>query len=338
MTDALILNDFLNASGVILDVRSPAEFTQGRIPGAINLPLFSNEERALVGTTYKQSGQKNAIELGLKLVGPKLHDFATTAQQHTQDGHVRVHCWRGGMRSSSMAWLLRTVGLKTATLQGGYKTFRRWALNSFLNDYQFHVVGGFTGSGKTAILAELQNMGEQVLDLEALAHHRGSSYGMIGMPEQPTTEQFENEIAFKLNSFDLHRPIWIEDESHLIGRCRVPEGIFSQMQQAPLFLIERPLEERLAILRKEYGHADPQLLIEATKRLERRLGGMRTKEVMQLIIEGRLDAGMEIVLKYYDQAYQYALQRRQQKVCVLKHALLSNAMWANQLRNFVLVH
>ncbi len=331
MTNSLSLSNFLSLSGVILDVRSPGEYSQGRIPGAVNLPLFTNEERAAVGATYKQVGKREAIELGLKFVGPKLADFAATARTHVKEGAAKVHCWRGGMRSSSMAWLLGVAGLESATLVGGYKTFRRWAIESLCLPRRLHVIGGLTGSGKTSILQILRKTGRQTLDLEALACHRGSSYGMLGMPPQPTSEQFENEIAMQWSSFDPNLPVWVEDESRAIGKCRIPDALFSQMEAAPLFLIERPLEERLQILYDEYGHIDRQELIQASLRLVKQLGMTRAREVVEFINLGRLREAMQIMLGYYDAAYRHSLSRRQRCIKPLQANGLSDAEWATLL-------
>lgn len=325
------LQEFLKTPGVILDVRSPGEFTQGRLPGAINLPLFSNEERAAVGTTYKQCGKQQAIELGLKLVGPKLADFAIAARQHVSNGFAKVHCWRGGMRSSSMAWLLGTAGLKTVTLAGGYKAFRRWALEALQQQQPVLILGGLTGSGKTAILHALRDMGEQILDLEALARHRGSSFGMLEMPPQPSTEQFENELAIQWSSFGPNKPIWIEDESRMIGTCKIPDSIFKQMRSAPVLFIERPLEERLDILMQEYGKADLDALISATARLQRRLGSPRTKEAIDLIHSGNLKQAITLLLHYYDKAYQFGLKSRSSQLFYIKDSSLHPSDWTLKL-------
>lgn len=331
MQECATIPDFLKAPGTILDVRSPLEYTHGRIPGAINLPLFSDEERAAVGTVYKQSGRKQAIELGLRYVGPKLADFAATAQQQIDQGVAKVHCWRGGMRSASMAWLLRTAGLKAITLTGGYKVFRRWVLSTVALPKKIRMIGGLTGSGKTEILQALKQKGEQVLDLEALAHHRGSSYGMIGMPSQPTSEQFENEIAVQWAAFDLSRVVWIEDESRMIGTCKVPDALFLQMRKSPLFFIERPFQERLDILLHDYGKVDSTSLIEATTRLKKRLGGARTKEILVYIENGQLQQAIELALKYYDRTYAYGVSGRQDLTTRLRGEHLSTVQWAQQL-------
>jgi len=192
----LSVDDFLKEAAhlPVIDVRSPGEYDHAHIPHAINIPLFDNEERAKVGTRYKQVGKDSAVLLGLELVGPKLADFVKKARRLNLTGQeVLVHCWRGGMRSGSFAWLLNTAGIKARTLEGGYKAYRSQVLAAFAEPARM-IYGGKTGSGKTEILHELAKQGEQVIDLEALANHKGSSYGAIGQEPQPSSEQFENKL------------------------------------------------------------------------------------------------------------------------------------------------
>jgi tRNA 2-selenouridine synthase len=306
-----MLSDFLFSPGVIFDVRSPGEFVQGHIPGAINLPLFSNEERAAVGTIYKQQGQRAAISLGLEFCGPKIGGFARQAALNAGQQAAKIYCWRGGMRSSAMEWLLRFSGLSTTLLPGGYKNFRRWVLERFSLPYQLIVIGGMTGSGKTEILHALQDLGEQVIHLEKLANHRGSSFGRIGIKApQPSTEHFENELALSLAALSPRRPIWIEDESRLIGSCHIPGPFFQQMRGAPLALINATMESRLKRLYADYGDSSADLLAQATMRITKQLGSLRTKEVLKAIYEGRRREAMAAVLNYYDSSYTYALKQR----------------------------
>jgi tRNA 2-selenouridine synthase len=305
--------DFLNTPGAILDVRSPAEYAQGHIPGAFNLPLFSDQERAAVGTLYKKTGREEAVELGLELVGPKLIGFVREAKEIAKGEKVKLHCWRGGMRSSSMAWLLETAGMATSNLSGGYKAFRSWVLQLLTTPLPLKVLGGLTGSGKSAHLKELKSRGEQVIDLELLASHRGSSYGHLNMPPQPSCEQFENEIAYSLLNFNLEQPIWIEDESRMVGRCKIPDPLFSQMQSAPLFMLECPFDGRLERLYREYGDANPTDLIAATRLLSKRLGASRTQEIVSKIEQGHIKEAIALTLPYYDAAYQYSLSKRNRK-------------------------
>ncbi|NGX41988.1 MAG: tRNA 2-selenouridine synthase [Chlamydiae bacterium] len=331
MIEALNLEEFMALEGTVFDVRSPSEYQQGRIPGSINLPLFSDAERAQVGTTYKMEGKEQAISLGMKYTSPKVSRFVTQAKQHLNSGTAKIHCWRGGMRSSAMAMLLENTGIPSVTLQSGYKTFRGWAHELFEKPYRYNMLGGLTGSGKTSILHALEGLGEQVIDLEGLAHHRGSAFGHIGRGEQPSTEQFFNEISIKLGKFDVERPIWVENESRQIGFCHIPEALFSSMQKAPLYLIERPLEERIATLCCDYGNTDPKKLIEATLCIKKKLGGARTKEVIGNISEGQLKQAVGIILEYYDSTYTFGLTRRKSPIHKLSEKNFSAKDWAEKL-------
>lgn len=331
----LELDRFLLEKGTILDVRTPSEFIQGRIPNAVNLPLFSDEERVKIGTLYKHVGVQEAIDLGYHLVLPRIEELVETARGHLQlSGVAKLHCWRGGMRSRSVAELFQKLSIPSFTLKGGYKSFRRWAIQLLekIPHYPFkiYLLGGMTGSGKTAILRLLKNRGEQVLDLEDIARHRGSSFGCLNGEEVPTNEQFENEIAFQWHNFSAHRPIWIEDESRSLGQCKIPDSLFSAMQHAPLFIIERPQEHRLERLYRDYATIKKEHLIVATERIKKKLGAERTKKVCQCIQEGNLKEAIGMTLGYYDSTYQYSLTKRDQKTYRINDSL-SDLEWAELL-------
>lgn len=311
MAEALTVEAFLQASGIILDVRSPAEYAQGHIPGAVSFPLFTDEERATVGTCYKQQGRDQAVELGFEIAGPKCADFIKRAKALAEDRPLRLHCWRGGMRSEAVAWILTMAGLEVRLLVGGYKAFRRWVLERVEQPKPILIVGGMTGVGKTDILKALADRGAQVLDLERLANHRGSSYGNLGLPAQPTTEQFENEIALEWSAFNTQTPIWIEAESKRVGTCRIPQALFQQMDRSPVLEVNRSRQERIDALVELYGAADRQELIAATQRIHKRLGGQHTKAAVDFLQQGNLNAACDLILQYYDKTYTYDLQRRQ---------------------------
>lgn len=328
----LTLEEFLSNPGPAFDVRSPAEFAQGHIPGAINLPLFTNEERAIVGTAYKQQGQKKAIMLGFQIAGPKFAGFISTADALALQGQVKVYCWRGGMRSGAMAWVLDFYGLKTVILKGGYKTFRRHILQMFDLPRKMIVLGGMTGSGKTPVLKALKARGEQILDLEAIANHRGSSYGKLGIDyAQPSTEHFENEIGMHLSRLDPARPVWIEDESRLIGTCHIPVGLFKQMRTAPLVMLDIPKEERLLRIVEDYGHHPTNQLVAATEKIGKQLGGLRKSETIQAIEQGDITHAFSILLEYYDRAYTYSLTKRDQPTTKIAGAGLPTTELASKL-------
>lgn len=306
----LEIDDFLSTEGIVLDVRSPGEYEQGHIPGAVSFPLFDNDERARIGTCYKQVGREEAIELGWEIAGPKAVGFIRQAKELAPHQQVRVHCWRGGMRSENMAYLLQTAGFEVQVLTGGYKAFRRWVRRQLAEPKPIITLGGMTGTGKTSVLEALEAHGEQILDLEAYANHRGSSYGSLGMPPQPSTEQFENLVALAWAACDRTRPTWIEAESRRIGTCRVPDELFLQMMAAPVLEIVRSRSERIQLLIDDYGDADPQELIIATERIKKRLGGDRTQDAIASIQAGDLAPAIDLVLNYYDKTYRYDLERR----------------------------
>jgi tRNA 2-selenouridine synthase len=306
---AVDVEAFLAADGPILDVRSPAEHAQAHIPGALSLPLFDDAERAEIGTLYKQRGRASAVRRGLSLVGPRLEALAEQLERHAATGQpLRLHCWRGGMRSGSVAWLAGTLDLPVLLLDGGYKRFRRWALELFEQPWHVRLLGGRTGSGKTELLLALQRRGVAVIDLEGLAHHRGSSFGALGLPPQPSSEHYENRLAIALHGLRGAREIWLEAESSQVGRCRIPAGLWRQMQQAPVLEVRRPLAQRLDHLVAIYGVQDPDALAEATRRIARRLGPQRTSAALAAIEQRDWRTACEQMLDYYDRCYDHELQ------------------------------
>jgi len=190
----------------LIDVRSPGEYEKGHILQARNIALFSNDERAAVGTTYVQVSREKAIELGYKYVTPKLQDFIDESTALAPNYEIVVHCWRGGMRSKAFAQHLHDNGFKKVyVIKGGYKAYRNYILKFFAQPFKLYILGGYTGSGKTHILHEIEKNGEQVIDLEFLAHHKGSAFGAINEPQQPTVEHFENQLFECLRCFDRLR-------------------------------------------------------------------------------------------------------------------------------------
>lgn len=319
MPQVVSLDLFLKQSETLIDVRSPSEFKQGHIPHSYSIPLFSNEERALIGTLYKKEGHSRAIDLGLQIAGPKLYTWVNSARDcfKSSDAVQGITCWRGGMRSGFVARLLESIGIKTWTLQGGYQTYRRWTqdiISSIPQQFpKLLVLGGLTGSRKTIILQNLKSLNEQVLDLENLAHHCGSVFGHLGMAkqgDQPSQEQFENDLAYQWNQFDLSQPIWIEDESRLIGKCYIPTPLYNSMKQSPVFYLECSEHQRLTHLLHFYGQASSEELIQATQQIKKRLGGQLFQEIIHLFFQNEKRAAFKKLLMYYDKSYQFQLTKR----------------------------
>jgi tRNA 2-selenouridine synthase len=254
----ITINDFISISEShpIIDVRSPGEYLQAHIPGAYNIPLFTDEERKIVGTTYKQQGKQKAIKIGLDFFGPKMKANIEVLekinkQKQFNSNTIILHCWRGGMRSAGMAWLFDLYGFEVLIIVGGYKAFRNWVLETFETPYDIKLLGGYTGSAKTELLQELKTNNQNIIDLEALACHKGSAFGGIGMPEQPTQEMFENMLALQLSKKKVDdKPIsfWLEDESQRIGRLNIPHSLWKTIRKSPLYFIEIDFESRLEFI------------------------------------------------------------------------------------------
>ncbi|MEO5912450.1 MAG: tRNA 2-selenouridine(34) synthase MnmH [Pelobium sp.] len=312
MVKQLSLPEFIEKakSTIVVDVRTPLEFQQGHIPGAVNIPIFTNEERVVVGTTYKQQGRQPAILLGFELTGPKWAHFIRQAEELAPDKKIMVHCWRGGMRSGAMAWSFDLYGFEVSTLKGGYKAFRRSGIDSFSENYPFVILSGSTGSAKTKILQEMKALGEQVIDLEDLAQHQGSAFGSMGKLIQPSQEQFENLLGVELKKMDLSKRIWLEDESVTIGKKVIPKPIWDQMRKATVIKIDVSKEERIEFLNEDYGNLDKDFLKESVLRITKRLGPLETKLTLQAIEEGRMKDFINQVLVYYDKTYAKGIKNR----------------------------
>ncbi len=295
----------------LVDARSEGEFAQSHIPGAINIPILNNAERIQVGTLYKQAGPEKATLKGFELVGPRFHLIQREALRNFPNKKVMLYCWRGGMRSQILSWLLTQVGFEVYRLAGGYKTYRTFTFNEVRKPYPLLVLGGKTGAAKTVLLQKLKERGEQVVDLEGLANHKGSSFGAIGLPGQPTVEQFENLLAEQLRKIQPDRAIWVENESRRIGRIILPDPFFLQMTQSPRIEIEKTDTERIAHIAREYAGLDQVELSDAVLRLQKRLGGDRTKQAVEAIQANQPEIWIPILLQYYDKTYSYDLARHE---------------------------
>ncbi len=334
----------------VLDVRSPGEYSHAHMPSACSLPLFTDEERKQVGTAYKQQSREAAIKIGLDYFGVKMRKMveevesivmsrkagvvdmlAPDSQLPTPDSFL-IHCWRGGMRSAAVAWLLDMYGFKVYLLTGGYKAYRKWVLAQFEKEYNFNIIGGYTGSGKTLLLQELEKHGKTIIDLEGLAKHKGSAFGSLENIPQPTQEMFENLLAEKLRAvrFKLQEDagfnspgiypgktgrglgvIFLEDESQRIGNLQIPMPLWYGMRKAPVFFMDIPFAERLAYITEDYGQQQKQTLQDAIIRIQKRLGGLETKNALRFLEENNYKECFRILLSYYDKWYYKGLHNRE---------------------------
>ena len=278
----------------VLDVRSPAEFIHAHIPGALSLPLFTDEERKVVGTAYKQESREQAIKIGLDFFGPKMRKMVeeTESIAKSREPEVKpeqeqsrlttnnsrlilVYCWRGGMRSSAVSWLLDLYGFKVYTLVGGYKKFRNYVLDTFNLPINLKILGGYTGSGKTELLKTLKEKGETVVDLEGIAGHKGSTFGNIGLPKQLGQEMFENLLGCELRAVGCRLnsdsptthtshptpDIWLEDESQRIGQVNIPHELWKNIRQSPVYFLDIPFFKRnVQKIHRRLPHVFPELM------------------------------------------------------------------------------
>ncbi len=326
----------------VLDLRSQGEYTHAHIPNAINVPLFTNDERKIVGTAYKQQSREIAIKLGLDFFGVKMKQIVEDVERITTEfykrnakqkdsvpplgggGGILLHCWRGGMRSAAVAWLLDMYGFKVYTLTGGYKAYRNWVLQQVALPYNFTIIGGFTGSGKTEVLHQLKKEDKIIIDLEALANHKGSAFGNMGT--QPSQEMFENVLSKSLydisctkndenltsTNYQPQTPcIYIEDESQRIGNLQIPSNIWLQMRKSTILFLEIPFEERLDFITAEYGKLNKETLVNAIIRIQKRLGGLETKNAINHLLENNTKESFRILLTYYDKWYLKGLNNRE---------------------------
>lgn len=313
MLKSTTIHDFValaKEGTTVFDTRSPNEFLAGHIPGSFNLPLLNNDERHRVGISYKEQGRDAAVRLGFELVGHKFASFIDAAKAHAPSGDLLIYCWRGGIRSNTMAWLLSSAGMNVTLLEGGYKEFRRWCLSLYEHAWPLLILSGKTGAGKTEILHELIKLGESVIDLEGMASHRGSAFGAIGLANQPTQETFENNIAWKLDDFRSAERVWMENESRFIGKLRIPDPLFAQSTTANLIYINRELNDRAERILNEYGKFDHSILEEKTRSITKRMGGDRVKTSVDALNAGDLMGWVMPLLDYYDRNYTHSIQER----------------------------
>ncbi len=300
----------------ILDVRSPGEFAEDHIPGAMNVPVLDDTERAEVGTLHKQVSAFAARRRGAVLVARNVaRHVETLFCDKPRQWRPLVYCWRGGARSAAMTHVLARIGWHARQLEGGYRAYRRAvvaALQALPSRFEFHVICGTTGTGKSRLLVQLARVGAQVLDLERLAQHRGSVLGGLPAQPQPTQKMFETRIWWALRAFDPQRPVFVESESRKVGELRVPDALIERMRAARCVRIELPLAERVRLLRDEYVHfeADPQALLAQLDCLVPLHGRERVESWKELARRGQWETLVErLLVEHYDPAYLRSIRR-----------------------------
>lgn len=298
----------------IIDVRTPAEFADDHIPGAINCPVLSNEERVTVGTLYKQVSPFEARKVGAALISRNIaNHLETHFKDKPKSWKPLIYCWRGGQRSGAMSIILAQVGWAAHKLEGGYKTYRRDVLDKLETlpaRFDFRIICGPTGSGKSRLLEALTAKGAQVLDLEGLANHRGSVLGSFPSQAQPSPKSFETALVQAMSKLDPARPVFIEAESSKIGRLTVPAPLITAMHNSACVQLDTSREARIALLMEEYQHFvdDPETLIRKIEILKPFHGAKRIDEWEGLIRTGQFDALVDALLAlHYDPGYQRAL-------------------------------
>ena len=300
---------FEGADLSFIDVRSPSEFKKGHIPGAHNIPLLSDDLRALVGTIYVQEGKEKAMHVAMELIAPNFTKIIDHAKKiyNQQRLTLVVYCARGGMRSASVSWLFNLFQLPVIQLEQGYKGYRNWVILQFLIKKNLNLISGKTGSGKTAFLQKLKYDGAQIVDLEGVAQHKGSVFG--GEKNmQITQQQFENDLAWQWSQLVDDKSTWIEDESRKIGSIIIPEGVWLQMKNAPAYLLDISFEKRLDRIMEEYGALDKIFLLRALDEIKEHLGGARYVQVQRLILSDHIKEAARILLQYYDKKYEHGLK------------------------------
>ncbi len=308
---------------LLIDVRTPAEFAETTIPGAVNVPLFSNEERARVGTVFKQQGRMAARRLGVELVSPRIPALIEQVERarkpHT--GPAIVFCWRGGMRSLALTSFLNLAGLPARQLSGGHKGFRRLVVDYFTGHEwpPVFVLRGLTGVGKTRVLQELQQRDFPVVDLEGLANHRGSAFGALGLSDQPSQKMFEALLWDRLDRLAQEKYLLTEGESVHIGRLVVPQRFHHAMQLQTSLWLTASLDTRTRIILEEYPAIDRlrEQFVRPLEALKERLGKRGVAELRSLLDAGRWEELVrELMVRYYDPLYLHTLPARRIEIAL----------------------
>ncbi len=305
----------LESFDTVIDVRSPAEFTQDHIPGAINAPVLDDAQRILIGTLHKQDSAFAAKRRGAVLVARNIAEHIEHLfHDKPREWRPLIYCWRGGQRSGAMTHVLSKVGWRARQLEGGYRAYRRQViadLDVLPQSFQWRVITGSTGSGKSRLLGHIAAAGGQALDLETLARHRGSVLGGLPYTPQPTQKMFESTLWATLRHLDAQRPVFVESESRKVGEVRLPDALITAIRSAPCFRLELPLPERVGLLRDDYMHYenDPAALIAQLECLTALHGHQRIEEWIASVRAGRWEALVEqLLVQHYDPAYERSVR------------------------------
>ncbi|MDW0115367.1 tRNA 2-selenouridine(34) synthase MnmH [Sporosarcina thermotolerans] len=306
----------------LIDVRSPSEYKEATIPGSINIPFFSDEERAEIGTLYKRVGKDAANERGLEIFSAKLPDFIR--QFKTIETPMTVFCWRGGMRSKTAATVLDLMGINANRLSGGIRTYRQWVVKELeKEDFppKLIVLNGYTGTGKTLLLQRLADEGHPVIDLEQFAGHRGSIFGQIGL-EPNNQKKFDSLLVQQIQKVKQKPYVFIEGESKRIGKVLVPSYLFDKKENGIHVFIHLPIEERVHNILSDYNPWESQeQFIEAFRLIQRRIHVPIAKEIEESLNEGHFESAVKLLLEhYYDPRYEYSTTKRPHENNFVIHA------------------
>lgn len=300
-------------NSIWIDVRCPREFTKGHFTKAINIPLFSDNQYEKIGQTYKKIGRESATEMGLKYAS-KSSTSILNQISNLNSKNIIIYCARGGMRSKGFQLLLDNAGHHSFRIERGYKSIRAHTLDSYKSKREVVVIAGSTGTGKTDLLHQMKKDGHNVIDLEHLANHRGSAFGDLGLSEQSTQQQFENDLSSCWLDTDENKPVFIESESRRIGRVTIPPDIWAQMLNGIYLKIDMNINRRIKNLIKDYGHHSKNDLVTRIHRISKKLGGQKTKIAIDLIEKNNLTKLCELLLdSYYDKMYYTAYENRESK-------------------------
>ena len=313
MENLINIEEALELKNVLfIDLRSPCEYAEAHIPGALNFPLLEDDERAMVGTIYKQESPEKAVETGFAIIAPKLPHLTQQLRKLAKEKTLVLYCWRGGMRSKSFCQVLHILGIKHYRLIGGYRAFRHYVNDFFTKPFENEIVvlHGLTGVGKTELLHKLIENDLPAIDLEGLAHNRGSVFGHIGMKKQPSQKQFEGMLFFACRKLQNFPRIAVECESRRIGSVFIPLSFYQAMQRGRKVLIYDSLENRITRLIKTY-HDEKNLLNEeqltaAINNLRKRLGSVKVQQLLALLKDSNYHTVVKtLLLEYYDPLYKY---------------------------------